>query len=402
MPSAAAKGQNDFRLTEEALLPYEHILRQQESRRRRMGVRQVEKPTYERYIIGPIERFDARKTAFGLTTPGNPFGKEIHQRFQARTGYETRAPLPYEELAPEDRIGQSLTQAAWRLCRDHHPPTLPVTPENARFEVTDPAWMSRLIKKVALFFGAELVGISKVDTRWVYQGVDISHRYVITSAVSHVPGMLATAPSHYSSAAVADTYSRLKFITTQLADFICGLGYDAAYRETLGEKTDMLMVPTAIDAGIGEFARNGRVLSPELGINMRLKAVTTDLPLEVDKPISFGVHDFCMACENCARYCPANAIPYGPPTDQPLDIYNNPGFRKWYVNAERCVTFWSMNKRKWSSCGGRCIAVCPWNKPLSPPHDAVRWLAIHAPDPVRKLLVAADRKLYHRTRKITQ
>ena len=60
------------------------------------------------------------------------------------------------------------------------------------------------------------------------------------------------------------------------------------YRETLGYASpELLMVPLAIDAGIGEFSRNGRCLSPEFGTNMRLKAVTTDLPLIADKPISF-------------------------------------------------------------------------------------------------------------------
>ena len=50
---------------------------------------------------------------------------------------------------------------------------------------------------------------------------------------------------------------------------------------------------------------------------MRLKAVTTELPLLPDKPISFGTHEFCMACESCAKYCPPGAVPKGEPTDLP-------------------------------------------------------------------------------------
>ncbi|MFH1487833.1 MAG: 4Fe-4S double cluster binding domain-containing protein, partial [Pseudomonadota bacterium] len=161
-----------------------------------------------------------------------------------------------------------------------------------------------------------------------------------------------------------------------------------------GPKMEMNLVPMAIEAGIGEFARNGRVLSPEFGINMRLKAVTTDLPLEVDKPISFGVHNFCMACESCATFCPANAIPKGPPTDHPPTIHSNPGFRKWYIRADRCLMFWAARKRKWLTCGGRCIAVCPWNKPRVLQHDLVRWIAIHAPQRIKKFLAWADIVLY--------
>jgi reductive dehalogenase len=167
------------------------------------------------------------------------------------------------------------------------------------------------------------------------------------------------------------------------------------YRETRGMNPEILMVPLAIDAGIGEFSRKGRVLSPEFGTNMRLKAVTTDLPLKVDKPISFGVHEFCMVCENCATYCPAKANPFGPPTDVPPTIHNNPGFRKWYVNAERCLTFWAANKKKWLSCGGRCISVCPWNKPLTPFHNMVRWAATQGSTAVKKMLVQSDNVIYH-------
>lgn len=160
----------DLKQLEEALHPYEKKLRAQEKFRHRLGVKEVELPTYERYIIGPIERFDRRKNAFALIMPDNPFGEEIRQRFKERTGHDSSAPLPFSELEePSDRIGQSLTSAAWRLCREHHPETRPVTPEEGRLEITDKARMSRLIKKVALFLGAEAVRITQVDPRWVYQ-----------------------------------------------------------------------------------------------------------------------------------------------------------------------------------------------------------------------------------------
>ena len=38
------------------LMPYEKILRAQETFRKRLGVREVEQPTYERYITGPGRR----------------------------------------------------------------------------------------------------------------------------------------------------------------------------------------------------------------------------------------------------------------------------------------------------------------------------------------------------------
>ena len=56
--------------------------------------------------------------------------------------------------------------------------------------------------------------------------------------------------------------------------------------------------------------------------------------------------------------------------------------------------FWAANKKKWLSCGGRCIAVCPWNKKQNIFHNTVRWLAIHSPALIKKLLVWADVKVY--------
>jgi ferredoxin len=134
---------------------------------------------------------------------------------------------------------------------------------------------------------------------------------------------------------------------------------------------------------------------------MRLKAVTTDLPLVTDKPISFGTHEFCLACESCAEYCPPGAIPKGAPSDQrPNPVHNNPGFIKWWINAEKCIIFGGMKRKKWLSCGGRCMAVCPWNKPMNLFHNSVRWIAIHSPNFLKRFLVWGDEVVYRRSKQI--
>ena len=378
---------------EKALLPYERRLRQQERFRRFLGVKEVDRPTYQRYVTGPVERFEKTRMAFLCMRPDNPYGEELRKKFKERTGYDHYlSPLPYAELDYEDRIGRAMADASYRGCAEYEPKPFPVTPPEGRLEIEDSAWTSRLMKKVGLMFGADMVRITKLDQRWVYKEVDISHPYAILIAVQHKPSLINLAPSYFSWYSNAETYSRLKLITTQLTDFIRGLGYDAMYRETRGgADPELNMVPIALDAGIGEFCRTGRVLSPEYGNNMRLKAVTTDLPLQPDKPISFGLHDFCMACEGCARHCPAGAVPRGEPTDQiPNPVHNNPGFRKWWINAEKCLIFWGMSKRKWPSCGGRCIAVCPWIKPMTGFHNSVRWLAIHSPPFMKRILARVD------------
>jgi reductive dehalogenase len=388
---------------EKALLPYEKQLQKQERFRKFLGVKEVDRPTYQRYITGPVERFEKTRMAFLCMRPENPYGEDLRRKFRERTGYDHYlSPLAYEELDYEDRIGRAVADASYRGCAEYDPKPFAVTPPGGRLEIEDRGWMSRLVKKVGLMFGADLVRITELDQRWVYKDVDITHKYAIMVAVHHKPNLLGLAPSYFSWASTAETYSRLKLIATQLTDFIRGLGYDAMYRETRGGgNPELNMVPIALDAGVGEFCRTGRVLSPEYGNNMRLKAVTTDLPLQPDKPISFGLHEFCMACESCARYCPAGAVPKGAPSDErPSAIYNNAGFRKWWINAEKCLIFWGINKRKWPSCGGRCIAVCPWIKPMNRFHNSVRWLAIHSPHFVKRLLVRLDEVTQQKKRKI--
>ena len=222
--------------------------------------------------------------------PDNPYGEELRKKFKERTGYEHHvSQLPYGGLDYEDRIGRAVADATYRACYEYDPKPFPVTPPEGKLEVRDRAWLSRLVKKVGLMFGADIVRITKLDQRWVYREVDIPHAYAIVVAVRHKPSLVDLAPSYFSWASTADSYSRLKLITTQLTDFIRGLGYDAMYRETLGAREpEMDMVPIALDAGVGEFCRTGRVLSPEYGNNMRLKAVTTDCPSSRTNPYPLG------------------------------------------------------------------------------------------------------------------
>jgi hypothetical protein len=62
---------------EKALLPYEKQLLHQEKFRKALGVKEVDGPTYERYITGPIERFEKARMAFLCMRPDNPYGEEL-------------------------------------------------------------------------------------------------------------------------------------------------------------------------------------------------------------------------------------------------------------------------------------------------------------------------------------
>jgi len=117
------------------------------------------------------------------------------------------------------------------------------------------------------------------------------------------------------------------------------------------------MPPVAIDAGLGQQARTGLCLTPETGGNARLACVTTNIPMTEDKPIDFGVQEFCRKCKICAEECPTGAIPY---TDEPGVVY---GYKRWKIKDELCFNTWASTAGSKIGRGCRiCLAVCPYSR----------------------------------------
>jgi ferredoxin len=106
------------------------------------------------------------------------------------------------------------------------------------------------------------------------------------------------------------------------------------------------------------------ILHPFLGPRFKAAVVTTDLPLLPDKPIDFGLQDFCSKCKKCARECPSKAL-----SDGSKEMYN--GYEHWPTDIRKC-TGMRVGNQQGSGCG-TCIKVCPWNKPYTPIHRAVGW-----------------------------
>jgi len=79
-------------------------------------------------------------------------------------------------MDPEDRFGRALADAGYRACCEYDPEPFPVTSDAGRVKTNDKAWLSRLIKKVGLLFGAERIHITKLDQRWIYKDVDIGQQ----------------------------------------------------------------------------------------------------------------------------------------------------------------------------------------------------------------------------------
>ncbi len=253
-----------------------------------------------------------------------------------------------------------------------------------RLRVRDRARMSRVIKRAASFLGADLAGVASLDRRWLYSEVWLTserravplelperYQFAVVLAFEVDYEALTASPSLIATASMARGYSRMASTVFALARFIRNLGYHAI---ACGNDT-ALSVPLAIDAGLGELSRPGLLVTPSFGPRIRLAKVLTDLPLQPDRPIRFGVREFCRKCRKCARLCPAGCIPADTdPTWAGPSRANNPGALKWYVDVEKCLALWIENG---SDCAV-CVAACPYSgkddpRPVSPRNAARFW-----------------------------
>ena len=146
------------------------------------------------------------------------------------------------------------------------------------------------------------------------------------------------------------------------------LGYSA--RLHYAADYQVVVPPLLLLSGIGEVSRAGIVLNPFLGLRFKASVVTTDLPLGIDKPVDFGLQDFCDKCKKCAVQCPSRSISLG-------DKIMKNGYENWEFNSDACTKF-RLGNPHGISCG-RCIKVCPWNKPEGWTHELVRWMIRHMP-----------------------
>ena len=342
-----------------------------------------------RYVVGEVVRFDQKNEIF--KRPRWDSAVENCAKFygvvtprEDKPGY-TLLDLAFKNAAwwlelgfAKGILGGKEGLLAWdaKQWGETKPPT------GLKLTVDDPAKMTKAVKKVARFFGADLVGVCQLDRRWIYsysyhmvtkehKPIEIPEdcKYAIATAVEMDYEALGTSPAYPQGAATGLGYSEEAFTAGLLAQFIRGLGYKAIPQ---GNDTSC-SVPIAIDAGLGELGRNGLLVTPQFGPRVRVSKVFTNLPLVPDKPIEFGVWDFCRRCRKCAINCPAQAIMYEEPTEEIHNMSNRKGLLRWPMNAEKCFAFWAAQG---GSCAN-CIRVCPFNKLPGWLHSAVRWGVKH-------------------------
>jgi reductive dehalogenase len=251
----------------------------------------------------------------------------------------------------------------------------------------DPQAMSWHIKETAYFLRADMVGICELPPYAVYthsrdgEPIELDHNYAVAILVDqdYNTASASTGRDWISSAMSFRSYSTSGFIACMLADYIRRLSYPA--RAHFSMNYQVVIPPILVWAGVGEMSRIGDiVVNPFLGPRFKASVVTTDLPLAADKPIDFGLQDFCSKCGKCAEECPAQAISYG-------DKVMHNGYERWPLDVRKCSSMRVANQHG-SGCG-TCIKVCPWNKPDTLLHRAVNWGVRRIPV-IRSMVVKAD------------
>ena len=189
----------------------------------------------------PIYHHDPERTRFGaLQTwfrglPGHPLIDQARR---------DRIPIMEEKLAP-------------------------LAPEP---EQRSPADWSATIKDQAAAIGAELVGITRMRPEWVFEGFDISQKWVIVMGVAMDYTELSAAPHPRSIAEVVRQYGRGTQVAKRLASWLRTKGWDG-FPHGGPEAGPILMIPPALACGFGELGKDGSIINrdPRLKLPLGLR-----------------------------------------------------------------------------------------------------------------------------------
>lgn len=239
------------------------------------------------------------------------------------------------------------------------------------------------IKAALYFLGADAVGISRCP-EWAYYSHDAVgellpayHPNAISVVIDqgHETMEGASGDDWIACSQSMRAYLRFSLLGGIIGDQIRNLGYRARVHTVMDG--EVLQPPLLLLAGLGEVSRIGEViLNPYLGPRLKSGVITTDMPLQHDEPIDFGLQKFCEQCNKCARECPSGAITAGPKR-----MFN--GYEIWKSDSQKCTTY-RITQAAGAMCG-RCMKTCPWNLEGLFAEAPFRWLASHLPAAAKHL-----------------
>jgi len=322
-------------------------------------LRRVESPTT--YIDeAHVARVPKRTDMFARAQFGD-MGKAVQDG--AKNGHYARKSAP--SMAQRRGLG------AFVLIQDGEPAS-EVAPDSS-----DPNRNAELIKAASYFLGVDAVGISRCP-EWSWYSHDAigepivpPHDQAISMIIDQGYETMegASGDDWISVAQSMRAYLRFSLLGGVIAKQIRNLGYKAKAHTVLDG--EVLQPPLLLLAGLGEVSRIGEViLNPYLGPRLKSGVVTTDMPLAHDKPIDFGLQEFCEACNKCARECPSGAITAGPKL-----MFN--GYEIWKSDSQKCATY-RITTPGGAMCG-RCMKTCPWNLEGLFAEAPFRWAAMNMP-----------------------
>ncbi|MFQ5850760.1 MAG: 4Fe-4S dicluster domain-containing protein [Candidatus Binatia bacterium] len=221
----------------------------------------------------------------------------------------------------------------------------PVNPE--RLETKDWVGVTRYVRETAVKMGADLVGIAPLDEFDYVRGSNPPQGHICGIAFAiHMDFKEMKRLGPLAQTEVHRVYYRLSDLSVRLAQFIRSFGYHAVGHPNEG---DILFIPIAWKAGLGELGRHGSLITKEFGPSVRLGVVTTEMPLVTEPaPVDYGFDDLCLRCNVCTNFCPGNAI-----VPKKKEIF---GIVRWHVDTPACRPFFE----DYEGCKV-CLTVCPIN-----------------------------------------
>jgi reductive dehalogenase len=338
-------------------------------------------------IAGEVKRVDEREIVFARNRSIRPGSTEYdifykeHPDLEDYDAKRRERGGPLGQLGSIDKPDEGSNAAATLAClsiplhlstpREVKPAPHPFV-KDRKITLT-PEEATSKVKGFALHLGADLVGITEINPLWIYsrrgeifhdnwedwgKEIPADHRFAVIFATEMDFSLVGAAPHTPTVIESMRNYGKGAYISVQLASYIANLGYPATANHL--RHYEAVLVPLAVDAGLGELGRLGYLMTKEFGPRVRLGAVTTSLPLISDRPVDLGVEDFCRICKKCAVCCPSQSIPMGEQTEVN-------GTLRWKLNAETCFDYWG----KIGTDCNVCMRVCPWSHARTFPHRLI-------------------------------
>nr|WPM93814.1 reductive dehalogenase [uncultured prokaryote] len=256
-------------------------------------------------------------------------------------------------------------------------PQSPYINMSERFDVQwegSPHEAAHMVEAAARHFGYAQVRYTYLERKLLYKHALDRYppemKYVIVPAVTWPMESTKRLNTMLGYSGIQMARVRNTFASWALKNFIRSLGY----------KCESVSGPSpafATLAGLGEMSRINRLVSPIFGGAIYYSVMATDLPLAIDKPIDFGLMEFCENCKICAEVCPAGAMSMkDEPTWEVAGDWNNTGKKAYYEESVKCMEYLQESQKGCTLC----LSSCPWTKQdKTALHDIARISGAMAP-----------------------